>query len=184
MKLKHIFLFTATFGLVACGSGGEQNEQASTDSTKVINQATDADYGQMQEVKLNDFGLMASIYLPSENKGPLMVKESSYGTIVMKVGERFGLEVVPFGLSIIEKRNELEQGTVFKIEVLEERQEYMLYRKFIPGSEVLEEFHIYLTKEIDGELIAVKSIDDMELKEAQAREVLKSAKSLKAMPAS
>jgi hypothetical protein len=135
----------------------------------------------MQKVELSDFGLMASIYLPQENKGPLMVEESSYGTIVMKVGERFGLEIVPFGMDIVEKRNELEQGTVFQIEVLEERQEYMLYRKFIPGSEVLEEFHIYLTKEIDGELVAVKTLDDMELKEAQAREVLKSAKSLKAL---
>jgi hypothetical protein len=166
---------------MACGSGGEQNEQGSTDSTEVVGQSTEEDYDQMQKVELSDFGLMASIYLPQENKGPLMVEESSYGTIVMKVGERFGLEIVPFGMDIVEKRNELEQGTVFQIEVLEERQEYMLYRKFIPGSEVLEEFHIYLTKEIDGELVAVKTLDDMELKEAQAREVLKSAKSLKAL---
>ena len=184
MKLRNIALFALAFGLIACGSAGEQGAEDSTTSNEIAEQAPEVDYSQMQEVDLSEFGLMAHIYLPSEDKGPLKVEESSYGTILMNVGERFGLEVVPFAMNIVETRNELEQGTVFQIEVIEERKEYMLYRKYIEGSEVLEEYHVYLTKEINGELIAVKSLDDMELKEAQAREVLKSAMSLQAKEAS
>ena len=176
MKIKHIILSTMVFSLVACGSGGGNSDSDATDSTAVESNEMQEDYSQMQEVDLSEYGVMASMYVPNGN---LMIEESGYGSIVLRVGDRFGIEVVPFGMEIVEKRNELEAGTVFQVEVLEERTDYMFFRKFIPGSEVLQEFHVYLTRDINGELVAVKSLDDMEMKEAQAREVLKSAKSIK-----
>jgi len=180
MKIKYILFPCLAISLMACGSGAGNTEQEAADSSQVVRQEIEADYSQMQAVDLSDLGLMASIYAPNEEKGRLSMEESGYGSIILRLGERFGLEVVPFAMGIVEKRNELEQGTVYQIEVIEERKDYMLYRKFIPGSEVLQEYHLYLTKEINGELVAVKTLDDMELKEAQAREVLKSAQSLKA----
>tara|TARA_R100001015_G_C4632306_1_gene195693 strand:- start:2219 stop:2815 length:597 start_codon:yes stop_codon:yes gene_type:complete len=180
MKIKHIILSTIAFSLIACGSGGGNSDSDATDSTAVESNEMQEDYSQMQEVDLSEYGVMASMYVPNGN---LMIEESGYGSIVLRVGDRFGIEVVPFGMEIVEKRNELEAGTVFQVEVLEERTDYMFFKKFIPGSEVLQEFHVYLTRDINGELVAVKSLDDMEMKEAQAREVLKSAKSIKAKEA-
>lgn len=182
MKTNFVIYLLVSASLLACGGNGEgKGENESSDSTMVEGQSADIDLSSMQELDLREFGLGANIYLPKD-QGKLIVEESAYGTIVVELGERFAMEVVPFAENIVDKRNELEQGSVFQIEVLEERKDYMFYKKYIPGSEVLEEYHFYLTKEIDGEIVAVKTLDDMELKEGAARKILESAKTLSSLP--
>ena len=95
----------------------------------------------------------------------------------MKVGEKFGIEIVPFGLTLKEMKAEMDQGGVYEIEILEETKDHILHKRSIPNAEVKEEFHFFLYKEMNGESYEIKSMADMELKESAARNALKAAKS-------
>lgn len=174
--LPSTFLITI---LIACGSPSEGNQEEQT--TEAIEETES--YEGMREADLSEYGVMATIMVPAENKGKLEVEESSWGSIMIKVGDDFGLEVVPFGLTLDEARSELDQGGVYEIEIVEENEAYLLYRKSIPNAEVKDEFHFFMNAEINGEIYEIKSLADMELKEAKARKILKSAKSFKEKPA-
>lgn len=173
--ISSAFLFTA------CSSGGGNAEAGTeSDSLSTASEVVE-DYSDMQEVDLSEYGMMASVFVPKSGKVEMV--ETSWGSVEIMVGDKFGMEVVPFGFTIAEKKDELKQSSVFETEIIEDKDNYFLYKKTIPNSEIMEEYHFFLNQTIDGEIYEVKSMADLELKEAQARKVLKAAKSLKAKPA-
>ena len=180
--MKSIRLTLSTLiisALFACSSGGGNDTTADgADSTQVENAAAE-DYSDMTEVNLSEYGIAASIMVPGENKGKLEMEETSWGSITLKVGDKFGIEIVPFGLTLEEMKAEMDQGGVYQIEIIEEDPNYLLYKRSIPNAEVKDEYHFFMYKEINGESYEIKSMADMELKELAARTALKAAKSLK-----
>lgn len=168
--------------MMACGSG-ETNSDANAETASENSEGSSEDYSGMREVDLSDYGISASIMTPPETKGKLEIEETSFGSLVIKVGDKFGVEIVPFGLTIAEAKEEMDQGGLYQIEILEEGENHLLYKKSIPDSEVQEEFHIFMNVEMNGEIYEIKSLAEIELKEAQARNILKAAKSFKAKEA-
>ena len=184
MKLtKTLLSFFIAFSFVACSSSANQGgETEGTDSTAVEESAAE-DYSNMTEVDLTEYGISASIMTPGDNKGKLEIEETSWGSLTVKVGEKFGMEIVPFGLTLEEMKAEMDQGGVYEIEMVEEDASYVLYKRTIPGSEVEAEYHFFMNTEIGEEIYEIKTMADMELKESHARYILKSAKSFKAKDA-
>lgn len=185
MKRSNLLLLAASlFAFTACSSGGGNADAESTEETTMEEAVEmDTDYTGMVEVDLNEYGVMASLMVPGDDKGRLEVSETSWGSIEVRVGEKFGMEIVPFGLSLEEGKAELDQGGVYTIEVLEENESMILYKRTIPNAEVKDEVHFFMTHTIDGEIYELKTMADMELKEAHVREIMKSAMSMKAKPA-
>ncbi len=175
-SLLTLLLITTIF---SCSSGGGAEGDAETDSTAVAN-AVEEDYSNMSEADLSDYGIMATIMTPDDGK--LEIEETSWGSVTLKAGQKFGLEIVPFGLTLEEMKAEMDQGGVYKVEIIEEDPAYILYKRSIPDSEVSDEYHFFMNKEINGEIYEIKSMADMELKEGAARKNLKAAKSFKAKP--
>lgn len=178
-----IALLSMTFiGMIACSSGAKSDSENEQQTEESQNEPQE-DYSNMREVDLSEYGIMGTIQLPKADKGKLEIKETSWGSVEVKVGDRFGLEIVPFGLTIAEKKAELENGTVYEVDILEDEDDFIFYKKYIPNSEVLEEYHFFLNKQIQEDIYEIKSMADMELKEGAVREILRSAKSFKAKPA-
>lgn len=180
MKMKYVKLLPISllFFVFACSSGGGNSEENSnTDSTAVAEVVED--YSGMREADLSEYGIMATMMVPGENKGKLDIEETSYGSVIIKTGSDFALEIVPFGLTIEEMKMELQEGGVFTIDIVEEQPNYIFYSKGIPDSDVVPEFQFFLNAEINGEIYEIKSMADMELTDPQVRRILKSAKSFK-----
>lgn len=178
MKTKHLLFITGLATLMAaCGGNVEKQNNTNTESSE---NSTETDYSQMQLVSLSKFNIPAEVYIPNESKGKAMINESPSGGVEIKVGDRFGIEVVPFGLTKEEVKAELDNDLVYSIEYIEEDDKSMLYKKSIKDSDIEAEFHFFLEKDINGEIYEVKSINEMEFKESAAKEMLKSARSLQA----
>lgn len=181
--LKSLLLPILMIFLFACGSG-TGNTEGDTESTEsAVEENMTEDYSDMREADLSEYGIMATIMTPPESKGMLEIEETSFGSVTVRVGDKFGIEIVPFGFTLDEAKAEMDQGGVYNIEILEEKENYILYKKSIPDEEVGEEYHVFMNAEIDGEVYEIKTLAELELKEAQARNILKAAKSFKAKEA-
>lgn len=178
MKTKNL-LFIAGLAILLAACGGNANKQNETDAESKEN-SNETEYSQMQLVSLSEYNIPAEIYIPNESKGKAMINENPAGGVEIKVGDRFGIEVVPFGLTKAEVKEELDNDLVYSIEYLEEDAQSMLYKKSIKDSDIDPEFHFFLEAEINGDIYEVKSINEMGFKESAAKEMLKSARSLKA----
>ncbi|MEX2379100.1 MAG: hypothetical protein WD530_00025 [Vicingaceae bacterium] len=179
MKTKNLLLMAGLAVLLAaCGGNAEKQNDADAESKE---NSKVADYSQMQLVSLSEYNIPAEIYIPNENKGKAMINENPAGGVEIIVGDRFGIEIFPFGLTKEEMKAELENDLVYSIEYIEEDDKSMLYKKSIKDSDIDPEFHFFLEAEIKGDIYEVKSINQMEFKESAAKEMLKAAKSLQAI---
>lgn len=174
IKLSAI-VFSAIF-MLACSGNQKETEKTETESS--------SDYNNMIQVQLNEFGVDASMYIPDENKGKAEIEKTPYGSVEIRVGDNFGLEVVPFGQSKAEFKVELEGDLVYEVEYLEEDDHLLFYKRSIKDSDMEPEFHFFLEKKINGEIYEVKSLADMSFKENAVKEMLKSAKSIETKPMS
>jgi hypothetical protein len=181
MKTKHLFFIAGLATLMAACGGNAEKQSKAKDNTE---NSTEADYSKMQLLSLSEYNIPAEIYIPDESKGQALINESPTGGVEIKVGDRFGIEIVPFGLSKEAIKEELDNDLVYSIEYLEEDDQSILYKKSIKDSDIEAEFHIFLENEINGEIYEVKSINEMEFKESAAKEMLKSARSFQAKASS
>ena len=172
--LKFIGAIAISFSLLACG--GESKTEG-YDAATENEAAAKADYKGMELVNLSEFAVNASIQLPDEDKGPRQIQNSTTESVEIMVGDAFGIEIIPFGLSVAEKQQELNGDLVYTIEYLEETPEKIVYTKTIKDSEINPEVHFYLTKEINGEPFAVKTLNKVYNKKSVEKMVL-SAESL------
>lgn len=170
-KLSLFSLFVIAMFFAACG-GGE--EKAST-SDETINEQ----YDQMIETDLSEFGLNASIYIPDESKGIAEISETSWGSINIDVGENFGIEVVPFGMSVEDKKIELAGDLVYHTEYIEQTENLLFFTKVIKDSDLEPEVHFFYVTKIDGEPVEVKNTKDRTFRKEAIDKMIVSAKSLK-----
>ena len=167
------YLSFLLFSLFIFGCGEKGNSDSASEET---NQA--ADYEQMREIDLKENGLEASIYVPDERKGKLMVESTAWGSTIIQVGERFQIEVVPFGLAVEEKKIELDGDLVYEVEYLEETENLIKYSRTIRDSDQDAEYHFFMNKEINGELIEIKSSKDQSFSAKDVDLMIESAQSL------
>ena len=99
-------------------------------------------------------------------------------SIVISISDWYGIEIVPFGISIEEKKAELTADLVYSVEYLTEEENLIMYKKTIAESDVDPEFHFFMTTEINGELVEVKSAGDQTFTKKQVEAMINSAKTL------
>lgn len=172
--LKFISAVVISLSLLACG--GEAKTEGS-DAAAENDAAAQVDYKGMELVNLSEFAVNASIQLPNEDKGPRKIQSSATESIEILVGDAFGIEITPFGISVAEKQQELNDDLVYTIEYVEETPEKIVYRKTIKDSEIDPEYHFFITKEINGEPFSIKSLNKA-YKQKSIEKMVLSAESL------
>lgn len=177
MKTLNKFLFLALItGFVACGAPKEEaQEETNSESTENVEEA--ADLAGMEEVSLADYQMESSISLPMDRKPDIVATD--WGSIEIRIGDKFGIEILPAGISVAEHKEELASDLVYNIEYLEDSENLVVYKKSIEGSDIDAEHHFFMNFEADGELYEIKSLADMSFKKPQVDKMVNSAKSFK-----
>lgn len=173
-KIKLIALFTLCVGLFACGGDAGKTEGSTTDSTEVAKK----DYKGMEKVDLSDYGMNADIYIPSSDNGKQEFRATERESLEIEVGQNYGIEIIPFGLSINEQKEELAGDLVYHVEYVEETPNKIIYKKTIKDNDI-EEIHFIINVEINGEPYTLKSLNKS-YKEKAIQKMVLSAESITA----
>tara|TARA_R110000868_G_scaffold121081_5_gene321287 strand:+ start:55 stop:576 length:522 start_codon:yes stop_codon:yes gene_type:complete len=171
-KLRLLSLFALIVLFSACGSG---EEKSSAKEEETLNE----NYNKMIQTDLSEYGLNATIYIPDESKGKAEISETSWGSINIEVGENFGLEIIPFGMSIEDKKIELQGDLVYNTEYIEQTENLLVFTKVIKDSDMEPEVHFFYVTKVDGEQVEVKNTKDRTFRKEAVDKMVESAKSLK-----
>lgn len=173
MKIVKPLFFTALIAFtIACG--GNKSKQAEEDSTA----ASASEAQDLKQIDLSEYQLNATISIPDDSKGKAELMATDWGSIEVKIDDWYGLEIVPYGMSVIDKKAELKADLVYDIAYLIDKENLIFYKKTITDSELDPEFHFFMTKEIDGELIEIKSSSDQSYTKSQVEKMILSAETL------
>lgn len=179
-KIQLIAALAISASVIACG-GEAKSTDSTTETSETSKPATSSvdKYKGMELVDLSEFGVFASLQIPNGEKGPVKIQNSATESVEILSGANYGIEVIPFGVSVAEKKEELDNDLVYTIEYIENTPEKIVYKKTIKDSDVEAEFHFYLTKEIDGETYSIKSLNKV-FREKAVEKMIVSAESLRA----
>ena len=170
--LNNLILATVVTLAFACGSGS--TNESESDNASESKAATEG----IKQIELSEYELNAQISVPDDSKGKAEVIATDWGSIEINVADWYGIEIVPYGITIAEKKAELTSDLVYSIDYLVEDENLILYKKTIADSDVDPEFHFFMTTEIDGELVEVKSSADKTFTKKQVEKMINSAKTL------
>lgn len=180
MKLLRTFtILSFSILLFACGdnSAVEANENEAAEEATMKEETT---LKNAVDIDLSQYDLAASISIPDESKGKAEVSLTDAGSIVIKVGTNFNLDIQAYGISVAEKKDELASDLVYEIEYIEESENSILYKKSIKDSDITPEYHFFLNKEIDGDIVEVKNGLEEFFSQKAVEKMMQSANSLKA----
>ena len=175
-KLQLFSLIISAFVLFSCGGNSiptaeeESQEKAMTEDAEEMK--------DMEMIDLSEYDISASLYIPDANKGKPEFHATDWGSLELSVGKKYGIEIVPFGLTLDEKKGELEGDLVYKVEYLKEDPNYFIYKKSIADSDVEAEFHFFMNVELDGDVYEIKNLSDQPYSEKAIEKMIQSAASL------
>lgn len=159
-KIKFLGLFVLAASIMACG-GDQKTTDGETETTKENEmEAAKPDMTGMEEIDLTEYDIPATIYAPDESKGKRTITATEWGSVQVESGKKFGIEIVPFGMTIEEKKAELSNASVYTIDIISEDANSIVFSKAINGTELEPEIHFFMTKEINGDVYEIKSLDN------------------------
>ncbi len=159
-KLQFTAALLISMSVIACGGDAKTADASSeTSETAEITASAEADYEGMKLTDLTEFGVFASLQIPDGEKGPVKIENSATESVEIMCGTKYGIEIIPFGLTVAEKKAELDNDLVYTIEYIEDTPEKIIYKKAIQDGDMESEYHFFLTKEIDGEPYSIQSLN-------------------------
>lgn len=171
--LNKFILLGLVAGIVACGNKEEPKNSPEVEDT--IEEAVDL--SGMEEVSLSDYQMEASIYIPNNKKPEIM--GTDWGSTEIRVGEYFGLEILPSGISVAEFKEQLATDLVYTIAYIEDSENLVIYTKSIEGSDIKAEHHFFMNVEVKGELFEIKSLAEMGFSKLSVEKMVNAAKTFK-----
>lgn len=152
MKIYKNLSLVLIVGLTSCGSGASEEDgtagQADSNSTEL---PTALQRG-MVEVDLNEFYINASILVPDENRGEQNInRNDDFGETRVQVGTIYDViiaEQIEGDLNTYIQM--LSEDITFTNEVIEQGDDYVLYKSSITDSYIDPEYHFFAIKTIDG----------------------------------
>jgi hypothetical protein len=174
--INKFILLSLITGITACSSQEEKTETEAADTTIVAEDATIALEG-MEEQSLSEYELPGSIYLPMTQKPEIIATD--WGSLEIRIGDNFGIEILPSGLSVEEHREELSKDLVYTIEYLKETERLVSYQKSIKDSDIKPEHHFFMNIEANGELYELKSLAEGSFSKGSIDKMIKAANSFK-----
>ena len=176
MQVFKVLLISISIVLISsCGdqtSADHDKEGNSQDSTENLSNYT--------PLGLEEYGINGSILIPNDAKGETEVSENAYGGVEIRAGNDYAIEILPLATDVESKKNELANNPIYKINYIEESDDYILYSKDIENSGIDTEYHLYMVKEFaDGEKYEIKTMELDNLSKASVKKILSSLKNSK-----
>ena len=178
-KIKYLVIAFIAAGLLACGPK-ENSSESSNENTEKSNSTQEenaVDLSNMMEIDLTDYGFTSSFFIPKD-KGKPEIAATDWGSIEIRIGKNYGLEIMPNGISIEERKAELAADIVYNYTYLEDKMNLIVYEQSIPDSDVKPETHFFFNMELNGELVEVRSLQDMSFNKRHVEVMVSSAKAL------
>ena len=155
-KIISIAVLGLSLFLTACENSSPSNE--AEESTETVETSTPA--ANMEAIDLSEYDLPATISIPDASKGKAEVIMTDWGSVEIRVGSRYGIELVPFGMSVADIKGELESDLVYEINFLEATDNLLFYEKQIKDSDIDPEYHFFYTAEMEGDIVEIKSLGE------------------------
>ena len=174
-KIIPIAVLGLSIFLAACENSSTTND--TEESTEAVEETKAA--ANMEALDLSEYGMPATIPIPDASKGKAEVNMTDWGSLEIRVGNRYGIELVPYGMSVAEVKAELESGLVYEINFIEATDQLLFYEKQIKDSDIAPEYHFFFTAEMQGDIVEIKSLGEAYSKGA-VEAMIASAKSFAA----
>lgn len=178
--MKKIFSISL-IGLALLFSACEGNADSNTEveGTETNETTTESSEENLNAIDLGEYDLPGNISIPTDESGKAEISTTDWGSVEIRVGNRYGVELVPFGMSVDEVRAELESDLVYEINFIETTENLLFYEKKIKDSDIDAEYHFFYTTEFDGDILEIKSLGESYSKSA-VESMIVSAKSFAA----
>jgi hypothetical protein len=154
MKFQVFVILILVLGFVGCNTNKDQKDESQNDQ----------DYYQFQRLDLSKYDLDATIMIPNETAGigaafkPQIIHEVSDYKWEIHIGRNFALYIEDYGdnsFRYLELRKKLVENTAFKIEIIKEEKDQMLYKRRLDNS-----YQIFAVKKIGSVFYEFKSRDE------------------------
>ncbi|NQV52323.1 MAG: hypothetical protein HQ500_04030 [Flavobacteriales bacterium] len=130
----------------SCGSGTE-GETTAVDSTA---QALPAVLARgTVELNLSEQFFPFTMLVPDSSRGLVEVEETGYGETIVRVGTVFNMSIAEGG-DMSTKKAEVADDLMFTNTIVEEGDDFIVYKSVIEGSPLDPEYHFYAVKDVNG----------------------------------
>lgn len=171
----------------SCGGDDKPSEGDGDNNNETTE---DLDFSEMEEIKLSQYEMNASIRVPqivgpNGDVFPVVVKHDDgdyfWYVEIGENGDRFKLIFeIADGLAddlVAEKKKMFQK--FWKIEYLVDEKDIIMYRMYMEGDAVPEQFHVFAQVTIDGTRYRVYSDESHQYRKKQAEDMYKSIRSIK-----
>lgn len=175
MKKFSIYLLSFTMILFAAcngdGNKGKDDKDKKGDNKEEMKGFVEYD--------LSPHGYKLIMMIPDENTGLPKAEVTGWGAIDLTVGQNYGVRIEMGEGDMELMKKDLKEDLVYQADIIEEKPNYLFYKKVIPGADLDAEYHFFYKKEFDnGEIYEVKNLKSEVYSEKAVKKMLKSAKTL------
>ena len=170
-------LIAVTVSLASCGGGSGEGDGNGADSTQVEAMPEVLQRGTTT-LNLSEYYMPFSLIIPDSMRGYPEVMETGYGETVVTVGPTYNMLIAEGG-DMATKKADLSSDIMYTNTIVEEGENYVLFKSEIKDSFLDPEFHFYALKTVNGIQYEFKdNKDEGPYAESVARFMLESVKHL------
>ena len=178
MNIKYLFSVLLIGLFWGCGN---ENPTDKTDSDGINeNQIVDEAENEWETIEVNDGGYKLSIKIPNEKiaqgKSQVIYHED-IGELEVKVGGIYDLFILEDESQLSMVKNEISDHPFFKVEIVLENDSSLLYR-YYQEEVVGDRWHIYAERKIGASMLLIRSNEEREFSEYEAKKMLESVLSI------
>jgi len=178
--MKKIAFILSAFVLIGFTSCGGDSQSA--DGVVVEDNNEAPKLKGYEELNLSEWGYNLSVMVPNaEANGAPEVVLTERGTLEIKVGTAFGIEIM-YGEGDVELlKMDLKEDLVFSHEIIKEEENALIYSQDIPDAGVKTQNHFFYKAVVGADVFEVRELLDGEFGKGMIEKMLAAAKTLKAV---
>lgn len=158
MKILNLGFILLAMVLVSCGNGSSGGEEAAEGDQPATELPAMLQRGTVK-MDLSEHNLPFSLYVPDSLKGIPRVDVKGYGETEIEVGSTFHV-VIAEGGDLNAFKTTLEDDLLYQHTIIEQGDDYILYKSEIKESFLDAEYHFYAVKTVDGLTFEIHDFND------------------------
>ena len=171
-NLTYIILIALLAFTTSCGDSGPNVDTAVDENETKLK--------GYEELDLTPYGFEMALMVPNAvDNGEAEVIETERGTLEIKVGKSFGIEIM-FGDGNIELlKQDLKESLVFTSEIIKEEEDALIYTQDIPDAGIKTTTHFFYKKQLGNDSYEIRDLIDEEYGMALIEKMLIAVKEIK-----